>query len=552
LKLPPTNRERRFEMLKVATAKEMQGIDNASIKKYGMAGAVLMERAGLAVVSRVNEIFFQGLEHGARNTDGRRATRIIVLCGGGNNGGDGFVVARILHNQGKDVEVYSAVNQKDLKGDAFINYNIAKKFGVRIFPLKRFLAFNNPRLLNLTTIVVDALLGTGLKREVRPPLSKVIRKINGLSLPVVSVDVPSGVSSDTGQVLGCAVKARATVTFGLPKRGHYLYPGAEYTGKLYIEDIGFPVQLLISEKINVNVPEKEDIGQLLPERPRYSHKGMYGHVLLLGGSKGKTGAALMAAKACLRTGAGLVTIGVPETLVRSIQSRVTEEMILPLPDKGNGTLSYKAAEAIIKFLKKRADVLAVGPGLSVDEEISKLVRLLVTESAVPVVVDADGLNALAGKTNILKKAAEPVVLTPHAGEMARLVQGTRGKGQGVRGALMERDRINTALTFASRTKTCLVLKGAPTVIADPAGEAFINPTGNPGMATAGTGDVLTGMISALLAQKLPSRDAALLGVYLHGLTGDITAQKKGEHSLIASDIINAIPAVFRSVKAGVI
>jgi len=558
---PSSEKGRRIKMLKVATAKEMQGIDRVTIKKYGMTGTVLMERAGLAVVSRINEIFFQSIEHSAQGTDRKRSSKIVVLCGGGNNGGDGLVVARILHNQGKSVEVFLSSKPEDLKGDARLNYQAAVKFGVKIYPINRFLTLNSERLI-LNSVLVDALLGTGLKRDVRPPLSKVICKVNELQLPVVSVDVPSGVSSDTGQVMGYAVNAQATVTFGLPKRGHYLYPGAEYTGKLYIEDIGFPLQLLVSEKINVHVPEKDDIRRLFPERPKYSHKGVYGHVLLIGGSKGKTGAALMAAKACLRTGAGLVTIGIPETLVRSFQSRVTEEMILPLPDKGNGTLSYKAAEVVTELLKKRADVLAIGPGLSVDEEISKLVCLLVAESGVPVVIDADGLNALAGRTNILKKAAAPVILTPHTGEMARLIQGARNNGRWVRDSsvrnpehelqsLIERDRINTAVSFSKRTKTYLVLKGVPTVIAAPEGNAFINPTGNPGMATAGTGDVLTGMISAFLAQKLDPDDAALLGVYLHGLTGDIIAQKKGEHSLIASDIINAIPSVLRSVKARV-
>ena len=243
--------------------------------------------------------------------------KIIVLCGGGNNGGDGLVVARILHNQGRDVEVYLAANPKDLKGDAKINYNAAIKFGVSVLPVQRFLTDPLP-LTPYPCLIVDALLGTGLNKDVRRPLSDVINKINELSLPVISIDIPSGISSDTGQIMGCAVKAKITVTFGLPKRGHYLYPGAEYSGDLYIEDIGFPHILTSSEKIKVNLPQKEDIISMVPKRPKYSHKGTYGHVLLLAGSKGKTGAALMAAKACLRTGAGLVTIGVPESLVSSI------------------------------------------------------------------------------------------------------------------------------------------------------------------------------------------------------------------------------------------
>jgi hydroxyethylthiazole kinase-like uncharacterized protein yjeF len=548
-------------MLKVVTAKEMQQIDRATIEKYGIAGTILMERAGLAVASKINEIFFRnadnpsclGQPQGVAPTRGD--IKIIVLCGGGNNGGDGFVAARILHNQGRDVETYLAAKPEDLKGDAKLNYKAAKKFGVKIFPVQRFLSNPLPPT-PYPCLIVDALLGTGLNKEVRMPLAAIINKINKLSLPVVSIDIPSGISSDTGRIMGCAVKAQVTVTFGLSKRGHYLYPGAEYSGKLYVEDIGFPKKLSASEKLKVNLPQKEDIISLLPERPKYSHKGTYGHVLLIAGSKGKTGAALMAAKACLRTGAGLVTIGIPDSLVSSFQSRVTEEMILPLADSGNGKLSLKSADAILGFLNKRANVLAIGPGLSTGDEISKLVCLLIAESEKPVVIDADGLNAIAGSTGILRKSKAPVILTPHVGEMARLLKrGSRVRGQGSEKEIqdqVEQDRIGTALTFAKTTRSYLVLKGVPTVIASPDGKAFINPTGNPGMATAGTGDVLTGMISSFLAQRISPLNASILGVYMHGLTGDIAAGKRGEYSLVASDLINTLPWVFKHTVACVV
>lgn len=542
-------------MLKVVTAEEMRQIDRITIERYGIAGAILMERAGLAVVSKINEIYFQGTEKpvGAIHEWPLQKwgdLKIIVLCGGGNNGGDGLVAARILHNQGRYVEVYLTVNAKELKGDAQINYNTAKMFGVRIFSLKKFLTDPLP-LTPYPCIIVDALLGTGLNKDVRRPLSDVIDKMNALSLPVVSIDIPSGISSDTGQIMGCAVKAKITVTFGLSKRGHYLYPGAEYSGKLYIEDIGFPREITTSGKIKVNLPQNEDIISMFPERPKYSHKGTYGHVLLIAGSKGKTGAALMAAKACLRTGAGLVTIGVPESLVSSLQARVTEEMLLPLADKGNGTLSIRSADAILGFLKKQANVLAIGPGLSADVEISELVCRLITNSNVPIVIDADGLNAIAGQTGVLRKCRAPIILTPHSGEMARLLQRSAASGQRSEKKLrtiIEHDRIGTALSFSKKTGTYLVLKGVPTVIASPDGSAFINSTGNPGMATAGTGDVLAGMISSLLAQKISPLNASILGVYLHGSAGDIAAKKRGEHSLVATDLINVIPVVFRSVE----
>jgi hydroxyethylthiazole kinase-like uncharacterized protein yjeF len=534
-------------MLKIATSEEMRRIDRITIEKYGIPGTVLMERAGLSVVARIEDLLFQG-------TDKNKVRKIIVVCGGGNNGGDGFVIARELHNQGKDVEVYLTVSPGSLKSDAKINYYVARKFGVIIRPvsylLKRYASY-----VTRNCIIVDALLGTGLSKEVRASLADVIKKINKMSVPVVSVDIPSGISSDTGQIMGCAIKAQCTVTFGLPKRGHFLYPGAEYTGKLYVEEIGFPRTLLASEKIRINLVQKEDIGSLLPVRPKHSHKGTYGHVLIVAGSRGKTGAALMAARACLRTGAGLVTIGIPDTLVNTFQSRVTEEMLLPLSDKGNGTLSIKAADRILDFLKKKGTVLAIGPGLSVDRELSSLVRLLIKESSVPMVIDADGLNAIADRTGVLMKSRVPVILTPHPGEMTRLLKKMPGVSSQRSGAAaifnlrdeIEKDRINIALNFARKTKTYLVLKGAPTITATPQGEAFINTTGNPGMATAGTGDVLTGIISALLAQGKSAADGSVLGVYLHGLSGDIVAGKKGQNSLIASDLISNLPTALRSI-----
>ena len=553
-------------MLKVATAKEMQKIDRLTIKEYGIAGTILMEKAGLAAASRINELFFEnegnrhkGIRHRGEDTKNREETKVIILAGSGNNGGDGLVVARILHNQGRDVTVFLSAKPEDLKGDAKINYLSAKKIGVKIYPINKFFT-RHSSLVTRHYLIIDALLGTGLNKDVRAPLSDAIKRVNKLKCPVISIDIPSGISSDSGQIMGCAVRSQYTVTFGLPKRGHLLYPGAEYSGKLYIEDIGFPQPLLNSEKIKVNLIEKSDAVRLLPERPKYSYKGTYGHVLLIAGSKGKTGAAFMSAKACLRAGAGLVTIGVPESLMNVFQSRVTEEMVLPLPDKGNGTLSYKAVDSILKFLNKKINVLAIGPGISVDDEISKLVRALITESKVPLVIDADGINAIAGTTNVLKKSRVPVILTPHPGEMERLLLQTsdtrlqtpdhkyKRTQYSVRGTEIEKDRINTAISFSRKTKAYLVLKGTPTVIATPEGNAFINSTGNAGMATAGTGDVLTGMISAFLAQGMTPQDASMLGVYMHGLIGDIVAEKKGEHSLIASDIINAIPAVFKLIK----
>jgi NAD(P)H-hydrate epimerase len=338
------------------------------------------------------------------------------------------------------------------------------------------------------------------------------------------------------------------MTFGLPKRGHFLHPGAEYAGVLTVADIGFPNELLESGNIPVSLPDEADIRRMLPARPRYSHKGTYGHVLLVAGSRGKTGAALMAARACLRAGAGLLTMGIPETLTSSLQSRVTEEMILPLPDQGNGTLSVKAAQTIIHFLSRKGIVLALGPGLSVNSEIADLVRTVVEETAAPMVIDADGLNALGSGISLLRKRSLPAVITPHPGEMVRLFQGRLPFRSADEKTIMkgiEEDRIGRAQAFARKMGVCLVLKGAPTVTAIPDGSVYINPTGNAGLASAGSGDVLTGIAAAFLAQGMLPREAALSAVYIHGLTGDRVAGKKGQHSLIASDLIRSLPQTLK-------
>ncbi len=531
--------------MKIVTAEEMREIDRKTIEKFGISGLVLMERAGLAVVSKIKDLFDR--------------KRVIVVSGGGNNGGDGFVVARNLYNEGWDVKVFLSTVPEDLKGDALLQYKAAVKFGMSVHSTEDLLT-HHMSIFSRHSIIVDAVLGTGLSKNVTGTLSEVIRLINRSNIPVVSVDIPSGISSDNGQIMGDAIGADYTVTFGLPKRGHLLYPGAEFTGKLFIEDIGFPQELIGSEKLNVELLEKNDVSRLIPKRKSYSHKGEYGHVLIVAGSRGKTGAALMAARACLRTGAGLVTIGIPESLSGVFQSCVTEEMTLILPDKGDGTLSSKASKKILDFLHETADILAIGPGIGSTPETERLVRTLIQNSASLTVIDADGINAIRGDEKIFARAKVPLILTPHPGEMARLLQGARGKGQGAKKDVLlktpysefitkiEKDRINTAITFAKETKTHLVLKGVPTIIADPDGKTFINSTGNPGMATGGTGDVLTGMISGFLSQNKNPLSACILGVYMHGLAGDIAASEKGQHSLIATDIIDKISAAFHAIK----
>jgi hydroxyethylthiazole kinase-like uncharacterized protein yjeF len=520
--------------MKAVTAEEMRDIDRKTIEEYGISGPVLMERAGVSVANRIRGLFDR--------------QKVVVVAGGGNNGGDGIVAARELLNHGWHTQVVLFSKEEKLSPDNRSQYRTARQLGVPV----EFRTRLTPRDLH-GAIVVDALFGTGLSKPVTSAFAEAIAFLNKSEARVVSVDIPSGISSDTAQVMGDAVRADYTVTFGLPKIGHLLHPGAEFTGQLFVEDIGFPDELLSSGLLKVDAVGRKDAASLVPERPTHSYKGDYGHVLVVAGSRGKTGAPSMAARASLRSGAGMVTLGIPETLTEVFLSRVVEEMVLPLPDTGSGIVSERAFDTIIEFLDGKADVLAMGPGITTDRNVINLVEKLVTAVTVPMVLDADALNALSGRKDILKKAKAPIILTPHIGEMARLLR-PAGKGAASsppgRESLsaIAKDRISTACSFAKETGACLVLKGAPTIVAEPEGRSFINTTGNAGMATAGSGDVLTGVIAAFLGQGLSPVDAGVLGVYMHGLAGDMAASGRGMHSLIAGDIMDNMHAAFAAVR----
>jgi ADP-dependent NAD(P)H-hydrate dehydratase / NAD(P)H-hydrate epimerase len=523
------------DKMKVVTAEEMRIIDEKTMEHYGITGTTLMERAGLAVADRICGLFDKG--------------KVIVLSGGGNNGGDGIVAARILFSRGWNVKVLLMTKEEKLGPGCLEQFRIAGKIGVPV----EFRAVLNRRDLH-SAVIVDALLGTGLNQPVTQPLSEVISFLNNSEATVISIDIPSGISSDDGQVRGIAVSADYTVTFGLPKIGHFLHPGAEYTGRLFVENIGFPAELLNSESLKTEVIEKKNTSFLVPERTRYSHKGDYGHVLIVAGSKGKTGAALMSAKACLRAGAGMVTLGVPETLVNVFQARVTEEMVLPLPDNGEGILSGKASAEILDFLDRKADILAIGPGISAGSDIKELLVRLLPSVTAPMVLDADAINAIRGRKKIFSNTKAPVIITPHTGEFASLLAADKPTvepdtpGRSGYATEIEQDRLKAAVSFSKEKGLYLVLKGVPTVIAEPDGRAFINTSGNAGMATAGSGDVLTGIIAGLLGQGMNPVNASILGVYLHGLAGDIAAAEKGMHSLIASDITDKISGAFAQLR----
>ncbi len=505
--------------MRLVTSKEMQSIDRAATAGIGIPALALMERAGAAVARKVIESY--------------RAPRALVLCGGGNNGGDGMVVARELLNAGMQVKVRLLGKKDHLSHEAAVQLSVIKKLGIPVS--------TSPALAHADlhgAVIVDAIFGTGLKKEITGPIAKLIEQVNESHSPVVSVDIPSGISADTGQVMGIAFNSDATVTFGLPKRGHYLHPGAGHTGRLYVEDIGFPAHLLNDRALRCHLLDHKTMASAVPPRPAYSHKGDYGYVLVIGCSAGKTGAGLMTARASAITGAGFTTLAAPASIAPSLYGMVTEEMVLPLPDDGKGGITPDALDAVLGFVTAHRATLAIGPGIGSAPHTAEFIRGLVRASAATMVIDAEAINALQGMG--LSKLRAPVILTPHPVEFARL--------SGIEVSATEADRIEAALGYAKSSRSTLVLKGTPTVIATPEGEASVNPLGNPGMAKGGAGDVLTGIIAALAAQGLGPAAASSLGVYIHSLSADIAASKKDVHSVLASDIINHVPDAFRALS----
>lgn len=511
-------------MIRVATAAEMRELDRRAMEVLGLSGIVLMENAGRSVVDAVERRW---------GSVGGKA--VVVCCGKGNNGGDGFVIARHLANRGARVEVWLLALLNEVKGDAGVNLQVAQRGGVPVHELTDgggILALRSR--VERADLVVDALLGTGLTGPAQGLTAEAIEAINGSGRPVVAVDLPSGLSSDLGELLGPTIKADLTVTFAALKRGLLLYPGALQAGTVEVGDLGIPSSLL-NDGLQVGFLTAGDITPLLPPRPPHAHKGTFGHLLVVAGSPGKTGAAAMASLSALRAGAGLVTLGHPRSLNGIFASKLLEVMTESLPETASQCLSLKAREPILE-LARRMDAVALGPGIGLEAETQGLVRELVRELPCPVVVDADGLSALAGHLGLLKEARGPRLLTPHPGEMARLLGSNVGS--------VEVDRIETVRTVATVHGAVFALKGARTVIAGPEGPVLVNSTGNAGMATAGSGDVLTGIIGAFLAQGLAPVDAMRGGVYIHGLAGDIAAEGLGQDGLIAGDIMAAIPQAF--------
>lgn len=515
--------------MKLVTAEEMRNIDLKTINEFGVPSLVLMERAGEKVALNIEKIFKESL--------------VRIVSGPGNNGGDGLVVSRLLFTKGYDVKVFLiADGESSLSPDCRIQYVAARDAGVDIV-IGRKISTNGLE----RTVVVDAVFGTGLNKPLTGDFLDVVRVMNNAEAPVIAVDIPSGISADTGHVLGEAVNADYTVTFGLPKIGHFLYPGAAFTGKLFVEDIGFPPELTSSDLLKNHIVDPAMIRPCLRKRKAISHKGTYGHVLIIAGSQGKTGAALLAAKACLRAGAGAVTLGVPEVALNIFQSNVLEEMTLPLPSSEYGTFSNVASARALDFIHRYADAVAIGPGIGFNEHVEQFVKEIILFSSRPLLIDADALNCVSSDTEILRKAGESIVITPHPGEMRRLLMGC---GQEMSVGEINSKRIDVARSFAIENNVVCLLKGVPTVISSPEGSIFLSATGNPGMATAGSGDVLSGIIASLMAQGRDPLRAAVCGSYIHGLSGDLAVEHIGEYSMIARDIIRYLSDAIKRLGSG--
>lgn len=504
--------------MKLAINSEMKRLDEIAIKDYEIQSAVLMENAGALVATEVLKT--------------ENIHNVTVVCGTGNNGGDGFVAARHLHNKGIHIKVFVIGNMKEIAGDALTTLNILRKMEV---PIENIKELNNlmrlEKALKASDLTVDAVFGTGFDRPLELLHTSVFDIINENSSFILSVDMPSGVNGDTGAADKSAILAHKTVTFTIPKCGNVLFPGSANNGELVVGDIGIPTRIVQDMKIKRNIITEKSVMAFFPRRKGFSHKGDYGKVNLIAGSTGLTGAAILACKSALRSGIGLLKLYIPESLAMLITHSVPEAITIPLQEVRKGVIGITHFDRILKE-SESADVIAIGPGCGNTTETGELVRRIIQELEKPVVIDADGLNAIQRKADILLNKKSRIVMTPHPGEMSRLI--------GLSTEEINERPIEVASNYAKKWDVILVLKGARTIVAAPNGDVFVNRTGNSGMATAGSGDVLTGIIAGFIGQGLSPLEASRLGVYVHGRSGDSAADYKGEYGLLAGDIVEGL------------
>ena len=512
--------------MNIVTNQQMRAIDQMAINDYKIPGIVLMENAGMAVVEEIHKDFDSQNE-------------AVIVCGGGNNGGDGFVIARHLINRGFKVNLFVIGDPTRIQGDARINYEIMTKLKVdlRILKTEEDVTMLESAL-HLSDFAVDAIFGTGLKSEVHGVGESIICLMNQLSKFIYSVDIPSGINGDDGNVMGEAVYAHKTISFDSPKCGNIMFPGADYNGELVIKPIGIPREIHEKMNLNYHLIDAELVSDGIPRRARNSHKGTYGKAKVIAGSTGMAGAAILTCKSALRSGLGLLRLYIPESLNHIVKTSVPEVVTIPLQEMRKGVIGITHIAGIIEDAAG-SNVFTIGPGCGATSELSEIVKRTIQSIEIPIVLDADALNVLAKDLSVLKNKMSPIVLTPHMGEMSRLTGKTIEE--------IEDHPIYTAVEFAKEHGVFVVLKSARTVVATPEGHVYVNLNGNSGMATAGSGDVLTGIITGLIAQGIDPFKAAVTGVYIHGMTGDVVADEKGEHGLLAGDLIEKLPYVIKEM-----
>ena len=518
-------------MRTIVSAKEMRWCDDATIRKHGIPGLKLMENAGRGVAETV-----------ARECGPPANKHILIFCGKGNNGGDGFVAARYLLNAGARVTVVLLASARSLLGDAKTNYDVLLKLKRRDTESVSIRSFSRPLLKSLSKpdVIIDALIGTGFSGAVREPYASAIRWMNRQRAPVVSVDIPSGVDGTTGVVVNMAVRAAQTVTFGLMKTGLLCNQGQDHVGKVTTVDIGIPKAVIRSKLLKTFQIEHSDVKRALPRRPSTANKYTVGKVFILAGAKGYTGAAYLCAMAALRAGAGAVILGIPEAVYTVVARRLAEVIVKPLASTAEGTIAVSALSEIEEKLKW-CDVAVIGPGLTTNAETQEVIGSVLRKYSGKLVIDADALRRIAaiGLAG-LRRLKGNYILTPHSGEFSRIIGNPSRE--------IEANRIEMARAGSVSSKATIVLKGGPTAIGHPDGTIHLNSTGNPGMATVGSGDVLTGIIAALWAQGASQSGAADAGVYLHGLAGDIARDIYGERSVVAQDLIDQLPVAMKRVE----